>query len=118
MPSRSVEKEQFWRMVLEEHKKSGLTAREFCRNESISEPSFYSWRRKLRNRDADSATRLVPVEVVKDETPRRDRVSAASDDSIEVISRDQIVVRVCESSSVDTIFRVLTAVRRLDKPTC
>ena len=42
-----VEKEQFWRLVLEEHQKSGLSVREFCRVESISEPSFYSWRRTL-----------------------------------------------------------------------
>jgi transposase-like protein len=46
------EKEQFWCLVLEEHSKSGLSAREFCRRESISEPSFYSWRRKFRQRDS------------------------------------------------------------------
>jgi transposase-like protein len=46
-----VEKEQFWRLVLEEHQKSGLSVREFCRAESISEPSFYAWRRTLAKSD-------------------------------------------------------------------
>ena len=46
-----VEKEQFWRLVLEEHQKSGLSVREFCRAESISEPSFYTWRRTLAKSD-------------------------------------------------------------------
>jgi transposase-like protein len=46
-----VEKEQFWRLVLEEHQKSGLSVREFCRAESISEPSFYTWRRRLAKSD-------------------------------------------------------------------
>ena len=39
---RDLEKDQFWRLVLDEQSKSGLNAREFCRRESISEPSFYS----------------------------------------------------------------------------
>ena len=51
---RDLEREQFWRLVIEEHSKSGLSAREFCRRESISEPSFYSWRRKIRERDANA----------------------------------------------------------------
>ncbi len=46
-----AEKEQFWRLVLEEHQKSGLSVREFCRAESISEPSFYTWRRTLAKSD-------------------------------------------------------------------
>jgi len=46
-----IEKEQFWRLVLEEHQKSGLSVRAFCRVESISEPSFYTWRRTLAKSD-------------------------------------------------------------------
>ena len=30
---------------------SGLTARAYCREHGLSEPSFYAWRRKLRQRD-------------------------------------------------------------------
>lgn len=70
---RDVEKEQFWRLVLEEQQSSGLGVREFCRRESVSEPSFYAWRRELRRRDGDArparqaakpARKLIPVEVV------------------------------------------------------
>lgn len=71
---RSVEKEQFWRLVLEEHQRSGLSVRRFCQREGVSEPSFYAWRREIRQRDAeraDEATgaskgprRLVPVNVI------------------------------------------------------
>jgi len=34
---------------------SGLTARAYCREQRLSEPSFYAWRRKLR--EPDGATR-------------------------------------------------------------
>ena len=33
---------------------SGLTARSYCREHRLSEPSFYAWRRKLRERDGAS----------------------------------------------------------------
>jgi len=80
-----VEKKQFWRLVLEEYQKSGLSVREFCRVESISEPSFYAWRRTLAKSDqigksdpghsdptrssSDSLTPRSPVAPVADSHP-------------------------------------------------
>ncbi len=63
---RSAEKEEFWRLALAEQDNSGLTVSEFCRQQSLSQPSFYAWRRKLRQRDQLVAgdTPLVPVTVV------------------------------------------------------
>ena len=37
---RDMEKESFWRWVLEEQSASGLNIREFCRREGVSEPNF------------------------------------------------------------------------------
>ena len=49
-----VERRQFWRMVLETFQSSGLSVRQFCRQEGLSEPSFYFWRRRLdKTRDSD-----------------------------------------------------------------
>ena len=69
--SRSVEKKSFWRLVLDEHGKSGLTASAFCDREGVSKPSFYSWRREIKRRDGNDSPRpivdsgkLVPVDVV------------------------------------------------------
>ena len=38
---------QFWQMVLETFKSSGLSVRQFCQQEGLSEASFYSWRKRL-----------------------------------------------------------------------
>lgn len=41
------DQEQFWRMAIETWQASGLSVRQFCANEGLSEPSFYVWRKKL-----------------------------------------------------------------------
>lgn len=43
------EQQQFWQMAVETWRSSGLSVRQFCRQEGLSEPSFYSWRKKLTN---------------------------------------------------------------------
>jgi transposase-like protein len=42
-----TDQRQFWQMVLETFKTSGLSVRQFCKQEGLSEPSFYSWRKRL-----------------------------------------------------------------------
>ncbi len=77
---RSVEKERFWREVVEDQRQGGLSVRRFCQQNTISEPSFYAWRRELQKRDAEKVAdaekgadakrtadgngRLIPVDVV------------------------------------------------------
>ena len=46
----SAEKEARWREIVERQAGSGLSIRGFCADEGISEPSFYAWRKKLRQR--------------------------------------------------------------------
>ena len=42
--------ERAWRERISAWAASGLTARAYCRDHGVSEPSFYAWRRKLRQR--------------------------------------------------------------------
>jgi hypothetical protein len=67
MLRRHAEKVEFWRWVLVEFERSGVSVREFCRQEGILEPSFYSWRKKIAQLDAgsqESFPKLMPVRVV------------------------------------------------------
>jgi hypothetical protein len=50
---RDAKREGFWRSVFDKHRRSGLSVRAFCRQEKISEPSFYAWRRTLQRRRRD-----------------------------------------------------------------
>lgn len=47
-----ADQKQFWQMVLETFQSSGLSVRNFCKQEGISEPAFYSWRRKLSDNNS------------------------------------------------------------------
>jgi hypothetical protein len=38
-----------WSRLVELQQKSGQSVRVFCKQQALSEPSFYSWRQRLRN---------------------------------------------------------------------
>jgi hypothetical protein len=46
------ERESYWRWHVDMHAASSLSVRGYCRKYGLSEPSFYAWRRKIRNQDA------------------------------------------------------------------
>jgi hypothetical protein len=46
-----AKKESYWRSVLLRQQKSGLTVRQFCLEQGLSQGSFYGWKRKIANRD-------------------------------------------------------------------
>ena len=45
---KNVEKELYWRELVNRQASSGLSIQQFCANEGISRPSFYALRRRLR----------------------------------------------------------------------
>jgi transposase-like protein len=47
-----------WRKIIQQHQRSGLTVLAFCRRAGVSEPSFYAWRRKLRDEVTFAEIRL------------------------------------------------------------
>jgi len=44
-----------WREILKRHAGGGLSVREFCASEGVSQPSFYAWRRKFRELKRDGS---------------------------------------------------------------
>lgn len=48
----SLERRRVWRGRLAEQRRSGLSIAEYCRRQGLSEPSFYLWRRRLRDERA------------------------------------------------------------------
>ena len=65
---RDPRKERFWRRMLRQWQRSGLSVRAFCEQHGLSQPSFYAWRRTLADRDAHTVA-FVPVELVPEPTP-------------------------------------------------
>ena len=48
--SRDRKRESRWRRIIGEHRRSGLSVREFCRRGKLTETAFYYWRRELQRR--------------------------------------------------------------------
>lgn len=63
-PRRSS-KERFWRRMLRQWRRSGLSVRDFCAQQELAGASLYAWRRTIARRDAE-AVPFVPVRVVAD----------------------------------------------------
>ncbi len=53
-----TDQRQFWQMANESWQNSGLSIRWFCKQEGLSEPSFYSWRKRITPVDVSKAGRV------------------------------------------------------------
>jgi hypothetical protein len=61
-----------WQQRLAHFERSGLSAAAFCAQHKLSLPSFYAWRRRLRQppvEPAPDAPRLLPVQILSVTTP-------------------------------------------------
>ena len=52
---KNAEKELRWSEILKRQAGSGVSVRQFCVTEGVSEPSFYAWRKKLGTRNNGGA---------------------------------------------------------------
>jgi hypothetical protein len=65
---RDLDKEQHWRHLIDQWQRSGLSVRAFCQRQHLAVPSFYAWRRTLRQRDASAPpVTFLPVHVRPDD---------------------------------------------------
>lgn len=57
---RDLAKELFWRQMVHKWLCSGLTIRDFCRKNDLTEGSFYAWRRTIAERDQEGPSFSLP----------------------------------------------------------
>ena len=128
MPQRDPAKERYWRRLLHQARRSGLTAGDFCALQGISVPSFYFWRREIERRDrqrklttktAPEPTSSTPLPSPVLTTPAF--VTLAMDagamlpPAIEVVVTERRRLRVRPGFDAE-LFRQL--VRLLEEPSC
>ena len=59
---RNEYRKQQWAQIIRECQSSGLSNKEYCRQQGISEKSYYYWLRKLRSAAAEGIPQIVEVE--------------------------------------------------------
>lgn len=116
---RSANKEESWRLLVEEQRRCGLSVRVFCQQNAISEPSFYAWRKKLQTRDAEymaeagSNGRLIPVDVITSSTC--ENATPGSGDVktlLEICTPGGFTLRFGHDTTSETIARLLDVIAR------
>lgn len=78
---RSLEKEAFWKLAVDEWRSAGTTIREFCRTNGLKESAFYFWRRELAKRAGLPALSTTEGPVAEAEGRRTKRARKNSEAS-------------------------------------
>ena len=59
---RNEYRKQQWAQIIRECQSSGLSNKEYCQRQGISEKTYYYWLRKLRSEAAEGIPQIVEVE--------------------------------------------------------
>ncbi len=68
---RDLAKERHWRRMVREWRNSGLSVRDFCDWQALSEASFYAWRRELAKRDREAAAATAEITAARGGRPSK-----------------------------------------------
>ena len=127
MPQRDPAKERYWRRLLRQWRRSGLSLREFCVDQGISQPSFYAWRRAIARRDDETATKHKATRSTGELLPRQlgsvgpafIKLAIDADTTlapaIEIVLSERRLLRVRPGFDADLLRQL---VRLLEEPSC
>jgi len=106
--SRAVSKGRgFWKAALDRQEASGLSVSAFCREESLSDKTFYLWRRKLRSEVVEPlATRGFTELVIDPGSARSPKLEVTFDNGTRLV--------VTDIGSDDQLARFVSALRAND----
>jgi transposase-like protein len=105
-----VDKQGYWLKLVQRWRRSPLTVREFCGRQQISEASFYSWRRLLRERG------LLEEAPARADAPAFVKLTVAAEaaSTVEIVLGKR-VLRVRSGFDAELL---LELVRLLEEPAC
>ncbi len=117
------EKQAYWRDIVRRQQESGQTVRGYCRDNNLSEPSFYSWRRELAGRGQPTSKPAAIGKRKKRDAARTSlaeapafiplRLSAAGQNVVEIIHPRGHVVRIPACVERESLRQILGL---LDEP--
>lgn len=104
------DQEQFWRMAIETWQASGLSVRQFCKDEGLPEPTFYSWRKKIAggNSERNDQDKPKPSAFIEVAMPRSNSVA------IELLMTSGNTLRIPSGVDAATLSTVLSVARSAD----
>ncbi|MFH1613902.1 MAG: hypothetical protein ABIG61_02300 [Planctomycetota bacterium] len=113
-----ADQRQFWQMVMETWQSSGLSVRRFCKQEGLSEPGFYAWRKKLAvSADRQAAqSKAQPKPEHKDKSSSSDFIQvslpAENHQCIELVLTSGNILHIGSDADSKVLSNVLSALRQ------
>lgn len=103
------DQQQFWQMVMDTFKSSGLSVRSFCKQEGLSEPAFYSWRRKLSDSNSKQSVQeeIKPSAFLEVSIPQNSSI-------LELLLSSGNTLRIHPGTDTKTLSDVLSVLREAD----
>ncbi len=96
------EKESYWFKHYNSFNKSGLTQKEYCRQQEISYWTFNAWKRRFDKSEQDTVMQEIPLKILTD---------PVSCSPIEIVFENNIRISVPENFSPETLKRIMFALR-------
>ena len=97
---------QFWQMAIETWQSSGLSIRRFCKQEGLSEPSFYAWRKRLPQVDESDADKEA---VCQSEPFIQVSLPTEKHGGLELVFSSGHTLRISSPADTQTLTTVLSA---------
>ena len=102
MGKRTADRERYWRERVAAQERSGLSVKQFCEQQQITEQTFYVWRKRLRNQEPMRFA-LVETGVVRPQLP--------AESVLELVLTTGERLRIGAGVDPTTLRRVLEALR-------
>ena len=105
----SNERRQFWQMVFETWRDSGMSVSKFCKAEGLTEGTFYNWRKKLAKADgprADKQKDLSPSAFIRVAMPKSNHAL------LELVLSSGNTLRISSGADNKTLSDVLSVLHR------
>ena len=69
MNNKQVQRRELWRQRIAEQEKSGRPVSVFCREQSLSEATFFAWRQRLKIQETPVSFALVETKAAAEPAP-------------------------------------------------
>ena len=82
--NKAEQRRELWRQSIVQQEKSGHSVRAFCREQGLSEPAFYAWRKRLRRQNTPVRFALVEMKPAGAETAPPIELMLANGDRLRI----------------------------------
>ena len=99
---KTKDRKGYWKQHYDSFQESGLTQREYCRNNNLRYWTFNQWKRRFDKSESDLSMQEIPVKLP---------LKTSSEKHIEIILNNNIRLSIPDNFSSDTLKKIVSVLR-------